>query len=54
MRCATMVPAAALALLATACVSERTEAQSLAQRVRAAGDGMVELHFAARPGVCGD
>jgi hypothetical protein len=49
-----MVPAAALALLATACVSERTEAQSLAQRVRAAGDGMVELHFAARPGVCGD
>ena len=51
---ATMIPAAALALLATACVSERTEAQSLAQRVRAAGDGMVELHFAARPGVCGD
>jgi hypothetical protein len=55
MRRATMLPAAALALLATACVSERTEAQSsLAQRVRAAGDGMVELHFAARPGVCGD
>jgi hypothetical protein len=54
MRLATMVPAAALALLATACVSERTEAQALAQRVRATGDGMVELHFAARPGVCGD
>jgi len=54
MRRATMIPAAALALLATAWVSERTEAQSLAQRVRAAGDGMVELHFAARPGVCGD
>ena len=44
----------ALALLATACVSERTEAQGLAQRVRAAGDGTIELHYAARPGVCGD
>jgi hypothetical protein len=54
MQLATMVPAAALALLATACVSKRTEAQALAQRVRATGDGMVELHFAARPGVCGD
>jgi hypothetical protein len=29
-------------------------AQSIAQRVRAAGTGMVELHYTARPGVCGD
>jgi hypothetical protein len=28
-------------------------AQSLAQRVQAAGDGTVRLSFAARPGVCG-
>ena len=54
MRRATMLPAAALALLATACVSERTEAQALAQRVRAAGDGMVEMRYATRPGICGD
>jgi HEAT repeat protein len=53
MRAATILPAA-LTLLATACVSEGTQAQALAQRVRAASDGMAELHFAARPGVCGD
>ena len=29
-------------------------AQSLAQRVRNAPDGIVELRYAARPGVCGD
>jgi hypothetical protein len=29
-------------------------AQSIAQRVRAAGTGMVELRYATRPGVCGD
>lgn len=44
----------ALALLATACVAERAQAQALAQRVRAVGTGMVELHYTARPGVCGD
>jgi hypothetical protein len=54
MRPTAILPAAALALLATACVSTRMEAQALAQRVRATGDGMVEMHFAARPGVCGD
>ncbi|MFL5618512.1 MAG: HEAT repeat domain-containing protein [Gemmatimonadaceae bacterium] len=54
MRRATMLPAAALALLATACVSERTEAQALAQRVRAAGDGVVEMRYATRPGICGN
>jgi hypothetical protein len=30
------------------------QAQSLADRVQAAGDGSVTFHFAARPGVCGD
>lgn len=41
--------AAALALGAG-----RAAAQSLAQRVRGAGDGRVQLRFASRPGVCGD
>src|SRR5918999_932134 len=30
------------------------QAQSLADRIQAAGDGPVAFHFAARPGVCGD
>lgn len=51
---ATMIPAAALALLATAGVTARAEAQALAQRVRAAGDGAVELRYATRPGICGN
>lgn len=41
--------AAALALGAG-----RAAGQSLAQRVRSAGDGRVQLRFASRPGVCGD
>jgi hypothetical protein len=53
MRAATMTTGA-LVLLATACASRSTEAQGLAQRVRTVGDGMVELHYAPRPGVCGD
>ena len=44
----------ALALLASAFAAESAQAQGLAQRVRAAGNGFVELHYAARPGVCGD
>lgn len=32
----------------------RAAGQSLAQRVRDAGDGRVQLRFASRPGVCGD
>ncbi|HEX6809431.1 MAG TPA: HEAT repeat domain-containing protein [Gemmatimonadaceae bacterium] len=32
----------------------RAAGQSLAQRVRSAGDGRVQLRFASRPGVCGD
>lgn len=54
MRPATMLPAAVLALLATACASARAEAQSLAQRVRAIGDGVAELQYATRPGICGN
>ena len=54
MRRATMLPAVAFVLLATACVPERTGAQALAQRVRAAGDGVVEMRYATRPGICGD
>lgn len=54
MRPATMLPAAALALLATVCVSDRAAAQSLAQRVRAVGDGTAEVRYATRPGICGN
>jgi hypothetical protein len=53
MRAPTMT-AVALMLLATACVAERAEAQVLVERVRAAGDGIVEMHYATRPGICGD
>ena len=52
MRAATM-HAMALALLATA-LAERARAQGLAQRVSSAGTGIVELHYASRPGLCGD
>jgi hypothetical protein len=41
----------AVALLA---LPGTSAAQSLAERVRAAGDGTVRLSFAARPGVCGN
>src|SRR5215207_8053320 len=53
MRAAT-IRAVALALVAMAGTSERVNAQALGQRVRGAGNGMVELSYAARPGVCGD
>ena len=53
MRPATMLPAA-LALLATALASDRAAAQSLAQRVRAVGDGTAEVRYATRPGICGN
>jgi hypothetical protein len=44
------------ALIALAAVSAtgRADAQALAQRVRSAGNGFVELNYASRPGVCGD
>ena len=51
---ATAMQAFALALVAASGLSDRAIAQSLAQRVRAAGNGVVELHYASRPGVCGD
>ena len=54
MRPAAMLPAAALVLLATALVSESVAAQSLAQRVRAVGDGTAEVRYATRPGICGN
>lgn len=54
MRRPTIIAAAALALLATVSVSERTEAQSIAQRVRAVGDGTAEIRYATRPGICGN
>lgn len=44
----------ALALLGAACAAQQAAAQSLAQRVQAAGTGIVALHYAPRPGVCGD
>jgi hypothetical protein len=54
MRRATTLPAAALVLLATACAAARAEAQALAQRVRAVGDGVAEVRYATRPGICGN
>lgn len=54
MRRAAMIPVAALAMVATASMPERTEAQTLAQRVRAVGDGIAEVRYATRPGICGN
>jgi len=53
MRAATM-NAMAFALLVSAYAAEAARAQTLAHRVRAVGTGTVELHYASRPGVCGD
>ena len=44
----------ALAFLAASIVVVPVQAQSLGQRVRAVGTGTADLHFTARPGVCGD
>jgi hypothetical protein len=54
MRPATMLPTAAVALIATALVPDRAAAQSLAQRVRAVGDGTAAVRYATRPGICGN
>jgi HEAT repeat protein len=43
-----------IVLLAAFALPARLEAQTLAQRVAAAGDGTVRLSFAARRGVCGN
>jgi hypothetical protein len=42
-----------IVLLAALALPARLEAQTLAQRVAAAGDGTIRLSFAARRGVCG-
>jgi hypothetical protein len=44
----------ALVLVASAVAPGGARAQSLAQRVRSAPDGPIELRYAVRPGVCGD
>lgn len=44
----------ALTALATASVTAEVSAQTLAQRVRGVSNGVVELRYASRPGVCGD
>ena len=46
--------AAAVLLVASAAPLRGARAQTLAQRVSAVRDGTVELHYAARPGTCGD
>ena len=51
---ATTTRAMALAMLATVSATAAMDAQTLAQRVRGAGNGFVELSYASRPGVCGD
>ena len=43
-----------LTLAMASVVAMPVRAQSLAQRVRAVGTGVAELHYAARPGTCGD
>lgn len=45
---------AAVPLLGNVAPSREVAAQTLAQRVAAVRDGVVELHYAARPGTCGD
>ena len=49
-RCMTMTFAA----IASALFAQAAGAQGIAERVRSVGQGTVELHFAARDGVCGD
>ena len=43
-----------LALLATLGAARYAAAQTLAQRVRSAESGIVQVHYTSRPGVCGD
>jgi hypothetical protein len=51
MRAPLLIVCAAFSLLN---LSTRLQAQSLADRVSAVGNGVVTFHFTARPGVCGD
>ncbi|HTK46926.1 MAG TPA: HEAT repeat domain-containing protein [Gemmatimonadaceae bacterium] len=55
MRLTTRALHVGLAACAALCIATTSGgAQPLAQRVRAAGTGLVELHYTARAGVCGD
>src|SRR5688572_33362456 len=51
MRARSFVSCGVLAVLAFAAP---LQAQSVAARIQAVGEGAVSFHFAARPGVCGD
>src|SRR5262245_23682756 len=44
----------ALVLAVASAAGAPVRAQPLAQRVRAVGTGVAELHYTARPGTCGD
>src|ERR687895_1613612 len=46
--------AGVLGVLTVLVLAAPLQAQSLAARIQAVGDGAVTFHFAARPGVCGD
>jgi hypothetical protein len=48
------VTAACLAALTASCGADGARAQSLTDRARRVGDGVILLSFAARDGVCGD
>jgi hypothetical protein len=48
------VAAFCLAVVATGCDADGVRAQSLADRARGIGDGVILMSFAARDGVCGD
>ena len=50
----TMIRALALTTFATVGATMSANAQGLAQRVRAADNGIVQVHYASRPGTCGD
>ena len=54
MRIHTLAMAAAMAAVTSAACTGVASAQSVAERVRQAGDGSVRFSFAAREGVCGD
>ena len=46
--------ACGLAVAMASVAAAPLQAQSIAQRVRAMGTGVAELHYTARPGTCGD
>ena len=54
MRAIVMSIAAGALLCASAGASTPAAAQSLESRIASAGDGVVQLRYASRPGVCGD